>query len=206
MGFLFALHVALTAYVNSSFLSLFLNEKKVGLLYTAGSIVSIITLLLIPKILRKIGSYRFLLWSVGINTISLLLLSIINNVWLIIPVFVSYLTLNAVIVFSLDELVEISTKNYGVGKIRGLYIAIVSSAWVIAQGVSGTILNNFSFPTLYLISSVIMAVLFSVSFIFLKNLPDPRYDRAPIFKFVRTFFKNKNLARAYKINSIRQYT
>src|SRR3990167_1445151 len=90
VGFLLSLHFALTAYVNSSFLSLFLKEKNVGLLYTLGFVVSIITLLLIPKILRKIGGYKFLLWSVGLNTISLLFLSVSKNIWVIIPIFVFY--------------------------------------------------------------------------------------------------------------------
>ncbi|MEK7539492.1 MAG: MFS transporter [Patescibacteria group bacterium] len=204
-GFLFSLHLALTSYVNSSFLSFFLKEKNVGLLYTLGFIVSIIALLLIPKILIKIGSYKFLLWSVGLNAISLLFLSISKSIWLIIPIFVSYLTLNTIIIFSLDELLLIFSKNYGVGKIRGLYIAIISAAWVLAQSVSGTILNNFSFSALYFISFVVMALFFIVSFFFLRKSPDPNYDRTPISESLKIFFKNKNLTRAFKINFFLQF-
>lgn len=205
VGFLFSLHLALTAYINSSFLSLFLEEKDVGLLYTLGFIISIIALLLIPKILVKIGSYKFLLWSAGLNAISLLLLSMFKSIWLIIPTFVFYLTLNTLIVFSLDEILQIFSKNYEVGKIRGLYIAIISGAWVIAQSFSGTILNNFSFSALYFISFIVMVILFIVSFCFMKNLPDPKYDREPILESLKIFFKNKNLARAYKISFLLQF-
>ena len=205
LGFLFALHIALIAYVNSSFLSLFLAEKNVGLLFTIGSIVSIIMLLVTPKILRKIGSYKFLLWSVGINGLFLFLLSTIKSSWLVIPIFISYFAINGVIIFSLDELLEISTKNRAVGKIRGLYVTTVSSAWIIAQGVSGTIINNFSFSTLYLFSALIMVVVFLISCISLRNLPDPKYDRVPILKSIVVFFKNKNLARSYKINFLLQF-
>lgn len=205
VGFLFSLHLALTAYVNSSFLSLYLSEKNVGILYTLGFIISIITLLLIPRLLSHIGSYRFLLWSAGLNATSLLFLSMSLKIWLIVPVFISYLVLNTIIVFSLDELLLIFSKNYGIGKIRGLYITIISVAWVIAQSVSGTILNNFSFSILYFISFFVMTIFVIISFFFLKNLPDPRYDKEPILKSLKIFFKNKNLARSYKINFLLQF-
>ena len=204
-GFLLSLHLALTAYVNSSFLSLFLEEKNVGFLYILGFIISIIALLLIPKILSKIGGYKLLLWSAGLNTISLLFLSMSKNIWVIIPMFVFYLTLNTMIIFLLDELLQIFSKNSGVGKIRGFYITILSLAWIIAQSVSGTILNNFSFSILYFISFVIMAIFFVISFFFLKNLPDPKYDRISILQSLKIFFKNKNLVRSYKINFLLQF-
>ena len=38
-----------------------------------------------------------------------------------------------------------------------------------------------------------------------KNTPDPNYDKIPIIKSVGRFFKNKNLARSYKINFLLQF-
>ncbi|OGI94405.1 hypothetical protein A3A03_03880 [Candidatus Nomurabacteria bacterium RIFCSPLOWO2_01_FULL_40_18] len=205
LGFLFSLHLALTAYINSSFLLTALGEKDVGLVYTLGFIVCILALLIVPKILIKIGSDKFLLWSAGLNAISLFVLSIFEGLWLIIPIFIVYLTLNTLIVFSLDEILEIFSKNNGVGKIRGLYITIISVAWVIAQSFSGAILSNFSFSFLYFISFAVMTIFFFISFVSLKNLPDPKYDRAPILKSLKIFFKNKNLISAYKINFLLQF-
>ena len=205
LGFLFSLHLALTAYINSSFLLTALGEKDVGLVYTLGFIVFILALLIVPKILIKIGSDKFLLWSAGLNAISLFVLSIFEGLWLIIPIFIVYLTLNTLIVFSLDEILEIFSKNNGVGKIRGLYITIISVAWVIAQSFSGAILSNFSFSFLYFISFAVMTIFFFISFVSLKNLPDPKYDRAPILKSLKIFFKNKNLISAYKINFLLQF-
>ena len=204
VGFLLHFSLALTAYVNSSFLSIFLKEKNIGFLYTLGFIISIIALILIPKILRRIGGYKLLLWSAWLNAISLLFLSMSKNIWVIILMFVFYLTLNTMIIFLLDELLQIFSKNSGVGKIRGFYITISSSAWIIAQSVSGTILNNFSFSILYFISFAIMIIFFVVSFLFLKNLPDPKYDQIPILQSLKIFFKNKNLARSFKINFLLQ--
>src|SRR3989344_6445535 len=58
IGFLFSAHLALTAYVNSTFLSEYLSENLVGLLFTASYIISVLSIVKIPQILNKIGSYK----------------------------------------------------------------------------------------------------------------------------------------------------
>ncbi|MES2315775.1 MAG: MFS transporter [Patescibacteria group bacterium] len=204
-AFLLSLHVALTAYVNSSLLSLTLSERSVGLLFTLGAAVAVIALLFIPQILRRFGGYNFLIWSVGLNALSLLLLATVENKWIIIPVFIFYETLVYVITFLLDELLQIFSKNHAMGKIRGLYIACYSVAWVVAQIFSGKVLHDFPFSAIYFISFAIMSIFFLTSFFFLRNLPEPKYDRAPLLGSLQRYFRNKNLSRAYKINFILQF-
>ncbi len=197
--------MALTAYVNSSFLATFLSEKTTGLVYSLGFAVSIIVLLIIPRILSKIGSHKFLLVSAGLSAISLLFLSTLQNISLLVPVFVFYIALNIMIIFSLDELLEIFSQNSGIGKVRGLYLTILSLAWVFSQTISGKILGSFTFSALYFISSILMVLFFLVVFFLLRNLPDPEYDKETILATFQKFFKNKNLSRAYQINFLLQF-
>ncbi len=204
-GFLFSLHVAMTAYMNSSFVASFLGEGSVGLIFTLASLASIGLLLYLPEVLRKVGNYKFILTTIAASAISLLTLSIFKNVWVAIPIFILYFAINNVFVFIMDELVEIFSRNGGIGKLRGFYLSILSVAWVLAQIFSGKILNSFSFQVLYFIAFEIMAVLFLVCFFYLKNLPDPKYDKAPMWATVKIFFKNKNLTRAYAINFLLQF-
>ncbi len=204
-GFLLSLHFALTAYIGSSFLSSFIGEKSVGFVYAFGSIISILALLIAPKILRYTGGYKFLLWIAGLNIFSLLSLSFIKSAWGAIPIFILYLTLNTLIVFSLDELLKIFSKDSSTGKIRGLYLTVISSAWVMAQLFSGKILGSFPFSKIYLVAFSLMILFFLVSFFWLKGIPDPKYDETKGVKHIVEFFKNKNLARSYKINFLLQF-
>jgi MFS family permease len=205
LGFLLSLHLALISYVNSSFLSTFSGEKDVSLIYILGSATSLLVLFFIPQVLGKIGEYKFLLWSSGLNALSLLLLSTLKSSSGIIPVFVFYFTLNYLIIFALDELLQIFSKNSSMGQVRGLYLTIVNSAWVISQIASGKILSGFSFSTLYFVAFVIMALFFLTAFWGLKNLNDPKYDKVLAWKSFKNFFANKNLSRAYKINFLLQF-
>jgi MFS family permease len=204
-GFLFSIPIALAAYINSSFISFFVGEKFVGIIYVLGSIGSILALLSAPKIFKKIGGYKFLLLVIFLNALSFLALALTKNLWSIIFAFVLGFSMNTLIVFSLDEILKIFSKDPAIGKIRGIYLIICSSAWVLAQLLFGTILGGFSFKTIYFVSFMVMMLFFLVSFLNLKNIPDPQYDKIKSFKYVKTFFKNKNLFRAYGISFLLQF-
>ncbi|MCC7004777.1 hypothetical protein IT397_02560, partial [Candidatus Nomurabacteria bacterium] len=55
LSFIYALHSALPAYINSSFLNKFINEDWVGIVYTVSAILTLVTFITIPLILRKYG-------------------------------------------------------------------------------------------------------------------------------------------------------
>ena len=205
IGFLLSLHLALVSYINSSFLSSFLGEKDISFIYILGSLASILMLFLVPQILRKTGSYKFLLLVGVLNTVSLFLLSILKNSTSIILIFIFYFTLNNLIIFLIDELLQIFSKNNSMGKTRGLYLTCVNIAWVISQTISGKILGGINFSILYFISFLIMVVFSFASFFSFRKIPDPKYDKAPVWKTMRNFFKNKNLIRSYKINFLLQF-
>lgn len=205
LGFLLALHLALVAYVNSSFLSTFLPEQSLGLLYAIASITSVIALLWIPKVLRAIGEYKFLLVAAFLDALALLALSMITNTGGIILVFILYLTLNSIIIFLLDELVQIFSKNGKMGRVRGFFLTTVNLAWVVTQSAFGAILGKYHFSTLYLISFGIMLAFFLACLFSLSKMADPKYDRVSPYLSLRRFFEKKNLARSYKINFLLQF-
>lgn len=205
VGFLFSVHVALLSYINSSFLSGIIGQEKIGLIYALGSLISVIMLFVMPKVLERAGSYKFILLSSLFSAIALFYISNTNNSLGLAAVFVLYLGLNNIFIFTLDEILEIFSENKYLGQVRGLYLTIINTAWVLAQPISGTILNNLNFSSLYLVAFLIMTLVFLVSLFGLRNIKDPKYDQTPATKSVGNFFRNKNLFRAYKINFLLQF-
>lgn len=204
-GFLFSMPIALASYINSSFISSFIGEKFTSLIYVLGSLGSISALLLAPKIFRKIGGYKFLLLVILLDAFSFLILSTTKNAWTAIAMFILGFSMNTLLIFSLDELLEIFSKNSATGRIRGIYLVICNFAWVFAQLLSGTILGGFSYNTIYFISFSIMTTFLLISFLNLRNIPDPKYDKIKSFKFIKKFFKSKNLFRAYTLSFLLQF-
>ena len=204
VGFLFSFPIALASYINSSFISSFVGEKFVGLIYILGSLGSILALALAPKIFKKMGGYKFLLSIILLGAFSFLAISLTKNIWGVVLMFILGFSMNTLIVFSLDELLKIFSKNQAIGKIRGIYLIICNLAWILAQLLSGTILGGFSIRAIYLLSFSVMMLFFIMSFLNLKNIPDPDYDKINSFKYIKEFFKNKNLFRVYGLSFLLQ--
>jgi MFS family permease len=183
----------------------FVSEKWVGIIYTLASITSILALVLAPAIFKKIGGYKFLLVATLLDALGLLAFSFVNNTYLAIILFVLGLALNTLIIFTLDEFLKIFSENNATGKIRGGYIAICNIAWIISQLARGTILSDYSLRDLYLLSFVIMLVFLFVSAFKFRTLPDPIYDQESVFVYMRKFFQNSNLTRAYILNTLLQF-
>jgi len=204
-GFLYSFPFALAAYINSSFISSFTGQKLAGVIYVLGAIGSILSLLIAPKILNKLGGYKFLLLMSLLGALNFLALIFVSGIWTVIIAFVFLLSLNTMLIFSLDELLKIFSEDKLTGKIRGIYIVISNLAWVLAVLSFSIFGGGFEFRHIYMISFTVMVIFFLVSFYNLKKVPDPNYDRKNIVNYVAEFFKNKNLFRAYSLTFLLQF-
>ncbi len=204
-GFLFSIHLALTSYVNSSFLQSYVSENYVGLVYVLASIVTIIGLLEMPRLLRRTGNrYATLIFSL-ICLVSLLALSVLNQKIPVILAFIAYFASGNFIIATLDIFVEEFSKDKNIGKLRGLFLVVANSAWVVAQMVSGTIIDKSSYKGIYVFAAVFMALVAGIFIMFLKDFKDPVYKKVPVLKTLSFFRQDKNISRIYFINFILKF-
>ena len=204
-GFLGSIPVALMSYINSSFLSTFIDPRLVGVAYSGASLFSILLLFISPRIFKKLGGYRFLLLMIGLSALSILLFVFSKNAFSAICAFIFAFALDIVVFFSLDELLKIVSKDSSTGKTRGVYLMLCNLAWVFAQLASGTILGNFPFKLIYFVAFLIMIIFFSLAFLGLRNMPDPKYDTLKSLNYIKDFIEKKNLLRAYFISFLLQF-
>ncbi|MBU1727807.1 hypothetical protein KKA39_00640, partial [Patescibacteria group bacterium] len=181
-GFLFSVTLALTSYINSSFLETYINEYYVSAIYIISSIITIWGFFKMPKVLTHLGN-RFTAFMFGtLILLSLILLATGNSIFIIIPAFVMYFLSTNLIIASLDIFIEDFSKNSTIGKIRGTYLMIINSAWVIAQVVSGSIIAKTSFQGIYLFSASFIILFLLIFIFFLRNFKDPKYKKVSVLK------------------------
>ena len=203
--FLYSIPISLAYFINSSFISSFTGEKLVGMVYALGAIVSILALLHAPKIFRRLGGYKFLLLITFLDALSFLALALAKNTWSAVIVFIFGISLNTLIVFSLDEILKIFSKNSVTGKVRGAYIMLSNLSLILVQLlIYETILGKFSYRAIYFTSFLAMMLFLTTSLLTLKNMPDPKYDKIKNLKYVKEYFKNKNLFRAFGMTFLLQ--
>src|SRR3989339_628624 len=106
LSFFFSLHIALSAYVNSTFLSSIISEKYVGLLYTLSSIATLLLLSKSANILKYFGNRRLILILLLVNMLSLVGMITSTNPYIVASSFVVFVSTNTQILFCIDIFIE----------------------------------------------------------------------------------------------------
>ncbi|HBV01154.1 MAG TPA: hypothetical protein DEF00_02025, partial [Candidatus Taylorbacteria bacterium] len=205
VSFFFTLHAAIPVYINSSFLSTLISEKYVGLLYTGAALLTIIALILIPKLLRLVGDYFATLLFIVLEVAALIGIAVLEDANLIIALFIISSVLITLVSFDFDLIVESLSKNASTGSIRGLYLTSANVAWVIAPALAAFILTDGEYWRVYLAAAVILV---PGLFIFagrLERFKDPLYRIIHFKKTLRAVWQDKNLRYIFSLSFLLQF-
>ena len=205
IGFIYALHLVIPMYSNSSFLNLFADENVVGYIYMLASALTILGFLITPILIRRIGNYTTALWLIVIQII--LMISIIKSDSAV-HIFIYYVLQSAIVSMiglCLDIFLEAYTDKNHIGKIRGLYTTTLNASWLIAPLIGSMIINGGdNYKGTYIAS---LAMLFPLMYLIFKNFPkfhDPKYSHITTHTIVTKIANNKNLRRIVLANLILQ--
>lgn len=192
-NFVLSFHLFFTLYMNSSFITTFIGEKFVGLVYMVSSVVSIATLIYVTRILKKFGNYKILLYLTILEFFLFLGMAFVKDKFLIILFFITYSAIFPIMLFNFDVFLETYTKKESnTGNIRGTFLTITNTALIFAPLVAGLMLTNGDYWKIYL-----SAALFLIPFLFLitkfKNFEDPQYHNLHIWQTLQCIRKDKNL-------------
>ncbi len=205
-AFLLSFQFALVVYINSSFLSTFVSEKSIGVLYAIGSAITIVLLLNISKILRKYGNQKMMSIFISLSAISLIGLSVSRNIYFALGWFLLYQSVAGLMYFSLDIFLETETKTEThTGGERGIFLTMGNLAFVIATLFLGKILYDGNYRDVYIIAALFLLVLFYIVPKHFKKFRDPEYPRMHTARALEHFTENKNLSNIYATNFILQF-
>lgn len=199
-GFLSAFSAALTAYIDSSFLSVFIQQKFLGSIYIIAYVFVILCFLVLPFILGKFGNFKITLFLVVTELVALIGLAFLHSaVFLIICLIVNLITI-PLIYFSADIFLEGFSSNRQTGVIRGIYLTAINLAWVLAQLISGSILIDGDFQRIYLSSSLLLIPMALILIFGLRNFKDVKYETINIWQTVNSVWKNKDIWNIFMAN------
>jgi MFS family permease len=193
IGFIFAFSSSIPAYINSSFLESITSERTVGIIYTIGSIFSLICLIFIPKILKKYGNYKVTVFLVIAHFLNFLCLAFLQNIYLILLCFMLSGAIATVIYFNLDVFIEHNSTDIKTGSIRSIYLTCLNLAWLLSPWLSGVIVGESSYRTIYFIVALIMIPIILIVSSNLKNFKDPEYKTFDVIATIKSININKDI-------------
>lgn len=217
--FFFSAQVALTIYVDSSYLASAIShtpematlaiwanpERMVGTLYTFASLITILALVLAPRILRRHGNYRWTLGVLILHVILLAGLSLFNSAWLIIPLFVIETAIVSTLYFNLDVFLERYSNDAETGMIRGLFLVIGNVAWLLPPFFAGRIVDQYGFQLVYLLGALIMVPTIFIMIRYFSNFEDLEYDDVPLLMSRKDSAKHPDIGNILTTNFFLQF-
>jgi len=205
VGFIFALHMVIPMYSNSSFLSLFANTRILGYIYMAGAALTIFGFLIIPGIIRRIGNYTTTLWLIIIQMFLFYGLITTKDTYIITVIFIIQMAVTALIALTIDIFLEGYTTNNHVGAIRGLYVATLNASWVVGPLLGSMLIGNTNnFKNTYVAA---FAMLFPLLYLVYKNFPrfiDPNYIHLSPWQLIKHVSHNRSWIWLFVANFILQ--
>lgn len=177
-----AVHFASVSYINSSLLTQFVNNSTLSVLYITGSFLAIILLLLVPFILRKVGSIFTFLIFVFLEILAVFGLGSVSIAILVVFIFLVHLMADPILYFCLDVNLEQETKKEGeTGGKRGIILSISNLAWVLSPLTLTFLVNQNSFSKVYYLSGIALVPLFFIIVLFFKNTKQAAVLNSNIF-------------------------
>ncbi len=191
--FLLTLHTTLPVYINSSYISNFLNEKSVGLVYTLASILTIIAIIFTNKLLRKFGNYKIVFWLLIFEVISLLGINYAPSAIPLVVLFcLNFITI-ALLGFTTDIFLENLTSVASTGKTRGVFLTSANVAWIVAALITSFILTDGDYWKIYAASAILFIPIIFLVRVNFKNFKDQTYEKISYLQELIKTFRNKNL-------------
>jgi MFS family permease len=206
LSFLFTLHISLSAYVNSTFLTGIISPVYVGLIYTIASVVTLVMFSESASILKYLGNRKLVIALLLINMIGLSGLILSSDPYIIGLSFIAFTVTNTLVFFCIDIFIEHFGNPLTIGKTRGLYLTIINIAWVMSPLITSFLITKEGgYRTIYLIALITTAVTTAGLVFSVRKFTDSVYEKTPFLATYRYLKTNRHILAITIINFILQF-
>jgi len=204
-GFIFNLHISLSAYINSTFLSNFVSENLVSALYMGASVLTIFAFLSFHHILNRLGNYKTTMFLIVVQMALLFTMAFSESTLSITTAFIGMLVVASIVGLNLDTFLEDETATRNTGGTRGIFLTAVNAAWVISPLITGMLLDGTNNYRIVYVAALILIV----PFVYLirknfANFKDPHYSHATVKATAHKVFHSRDLKKIFVANLILQ--
>ena len=206
LSFIFTLHIALSAYINSTFLSNIISEDYVGILYALASIVTLVLLSKSTNILKFFGNRRLTLGLLAINMLALVGMITSTDPRIVSTSFIIFSSTNTQILFCIDIFIKHFSKEKDIGKTRGLYLTVINLAWMLSPLLAAFLITKEGgYKTIYLIAFAAVAIMTIGLSLSVKTFKDKAYKKTPFIETYKYLKTNHHILAITMINFILQF-
>lgn len=191
---LVSFHYFLVVYINSAFLSRFVDAQQLSILYVAGSVLSVALFSYFAALVRRAGNYRLMLIFTILEVAAIAGMALGSSAAVVIAAFLLYLTMSPVIYLNLDIFLEKSVTNEGItGGVRGMFLTMSNITQVVCPLLAGLLLYDNAYGRVYLVSIVFLLAVLVVVVGYLRRFSDARYHPRTVWQSAAYVLRHHSL-------------
>src|SRR5579872_1398838 len=198
---LLSFHYYLLIYISSSYLSQFFFSSQISAIYAIGSTITLLLLLNISKVLKKLGDYKLIKYLIIAEIIATFGMAFSVSPTLIALYFVIYLVALPTISFGFDLLLEAATKDEGkTGEIRTTYLTLGNITIILSTLIVAWILTDGAYYKVYLASLLFIVPLYFVMKKKFSRFSDGMTEHIKIKETILYYIRNKDLSNVFTVH------
>lgn len=206
LSFLFTFHIALSSYVNSTFLTGVISEKFVGVLYTLAALLTLAVFSKSVNILKYFGNRKLTMAFLALNMTALAGIISSTSQLLTSISFIIFAATNTLVLFCIDIFIEHWSDEGKTGKTRGLYLTIINIAWMLSPLISAYLITaQGGYKAIYGLAFIMVALMTFGLLFSTKTFKDKVYIKTPFIETFRYLLTNKHLMAIVGINFLLQF-
>lgn len=203
--FLLGIASAFILYLESDFFKEALKSENITPFYILAYGIALVLMLNWHHAVRIFGKKGVFQISLGIKLALCLLLMLLPpslwTVWLL----VLYITFTVISWLDMDILLETCSVDKKTGKIRGLYLTIENTGYLVAPFFSGLLVSRYGFQAAFGASSVILLLVLIIASAKIGNIDGYPLEKAGFSSFFRKIYMRKNILKAYYVSFLLEF-
>jgi len=196
-NFFYGLHFALIVYVLSTYISGYVGESAVGLVYTAIAALSLLASLNFFRLVRWLGHRTLTLLLLSLTILfSFLLAGDLTAPFAIVFV-VLYSVAEFLLLIAFDLYVEKLSTDTTTGNIRGLYLTMYNLAFISGPIITGTLIGENNYSLMFGTASAVLIPTFCIYYFSLGTLKEIKPKEAHILDAVHILTRREDIRRIF---------
>lgn len=183
VNLLISFHYFSVIYINSAFLSRYIDTQTLSSLYLIGSILSVVLFSIFARIIKRFGNYSLILFFTLLELLALIGFVTASNLNVIMLAFILYLIVSPIIYLNLDIFLEkLTTNERATGGVRGTFLTMQNITQVVCPLLVAAVLYDNEYWRVYLISIGFLLVAIVLISLRLRRFNDARYHASGLWQ------------------------
>lgn len=204
-SFILGVSAAFILYLESDYFKTAAGSDNVTLFFIAAYAIALVLIFNWHHLIRVFGKTKVFLGNLFVKSLLALTLAYLPvsriSVWFL----VGYIILTVLSWLDLDILLESCSRDKKTGRIRGIYLTVMNSGYLIAPFFAGQMVNRWGFQSAFLAAAALITLVWVVSFWKLRKFDDGGTKDINFLSLFRVVIRRKNVMRIYYVSFLLEF-